>query len=270
MGTRLNDEEVGKFDRRLFALRDKVVNGVRPLDETMKALQLLIDGWDVISVPKIMSPEKSSVSTEFSYVEQVRSQLDRWISLGANINFRTRSLILIQAESFTPRYHGDEPLVTGGFGYDLAEALPRLWKEAFPEAKVKTDAANVLDGKGFSYMVKAKPSDETVRLVHFAPANYPTLSAQEAYITAYGRKHRLAGVEVLEKCVVDPQWAYMYFRGESPSIQLSAIQVNPADSGTDLFVPTLVVGNGDESAGMLNVPMQEESELFASFVIREC
>ena len=270
MGTKLNDEEVGKFDRRLFALRDKVVNGVRPMDETMKALQLLIDGWDVISVPKVTSPRKVSTSTEFSYVEQVRSQLDLWISLGANINFRTRSLILIQAESFTPRYHGDEPLVTGGFGYDLAEALPRLWKEAFPKAKVKTDAANVLGGTGFTYAVGAKPSDQSVRLVHFAPVNYPATSAQEAYITAYGRKHRLAGIEVLEKCVVDPQWAYMYFRGDSPSIQLSAIQARPADSGTDLFVPTLVVGNDDESAGMLNVPMQEENELFTSFVIREC
>jgi hypothetical protein len=43
MGKKLSDAEIGRFDQQLFKLRDMVIDGVRPFEDTRQVLQSLIE-----------------------------------------------------------------------------------------------------------------------------------------------------------------------------------------------------------------------------------
>jgi len=157
-----------------------------------------------------------------SYVQQVERQLTRWQELGVVINKEARERILKQAENFVPASWTDTPLVSGGFGYTLPRCFDRLWDAYAPPAgyiKYRYLTAET----PLKYAPLMKPAGD-MRLVHFDPNGYQSLSPVDALRQAEKDKVRLASIEVLEKLVLDPGWAISWDGKASPYPNLSGLQ----------------------------------------------
>lgn len=137
-----------------------------------------------------------------SVQEQVEQQLNAWKNLGVAISEEQQEQILQQADVFEPFTDTDEPLVTGGFGYDRPTALVKKLFKAFtpPEGYAKYSDIYV---EGLRYAPGMKPTGG-LRLVHYDPNAYPKLSALDARKAAKKDGVRLAGIEVYEHLMLEP------------------------------------------------------------------
>lgn len=203
---------------------------------------------------------------EASYFEQVRVQIERWVSVGAVIDDQVRASLLEKTETFVPRGDGDTPLVTGGFGYDFKEALPRLWNAAFANAEMKIDLMKIIGSVAIEYTSGMEPpAHAQVRLVHFLPTHYVYSMAKGVVAGASARKQRLAGIEILEKCVVDPDWIV----DQKATFMLLGLQVKQRHSD-EYIVPSLAADLYHKNVFLDGVGLQQSKEEFTSITIYEC
>ena len=135
--------------------------------------------------------------------EQVEQQLTAWRDLGVVISDAQWEYILQQADAFEPATDSDEPLVSGGFGYDNPSSLVKKLSGAFtpPIGYSKLD---YIEDAELRYAPGMKPTGG-LRLVHYDPNAYPGLSPEAALKAARADKVRLASIEVLEHLVFNPE-----------------------------------------------------------------
>lgn len=166
---------------------ERVVNGSLSPISVKRALQDIIEG--VMKAPSV--------------VEQVEHQLAAWKNLGVAISDEQWEYILLQAAVFEPVTDSDEPLVTGGFGNDSPKAVVNRLFGAFmpPDGYTK---CNYIEKAELRYAPGMRPTGG-LRLVHFDPNAYAGLSTEAALKAAKQDKLRLAGIEVLEHLVLNPQ-----------------------------------------------------------------
>ncbi|MEO5950024.1 MAG: hypothetical protein ABIQ04_01100 [Candidatus Saccharimonadales bacterium] len=184
--------------------------GSLTVEDVLDATQGILDG---------IYPTKKTTD---SIVQWVERQLARWEELGVVIDEETRERILQQADVFKPFTDTDTPLVSGGFGYTLSSCFGRLWDAFVPPAgytKYRYPTAET----PLKYAAGMKPTG-VLRLVHFDPNGYQGKSPKDALSLAKKDKVRLASIEVLEKLVLDPDWAMSWDGKGSPYPKLSGLQ----------------------------------------------
>lgn len=139
---------------------------------------------------------------------RVEQQLFRWQRLGAVISDEQWKKILQQADDFIPVTDSDEPLVTGGFGYNNpATVVKKLCSALTP----RRDYAefNFLDEMELRYAPGLKPKGG-LRLVHYDSNAYPNLSPEDARKAAKKDGLRLAGIEVFEHLMLEPKTGFTW------------------------------------------------------------
>lgn len=213
MGTKISDEQIGAFDRRLFAFRDKVVNGSRPYDDSMYSVQEMIEG-------RFLEPESI-------FVTDVKLQFDRWEELGVEISNRQRYSIMGQAADFVPTRTDERLLVSGGFGYNLQEALPRLWDAISQEVfAYKFDSDEVIGSQKTRYAPDMNISKRRgLRLVSFCPWEHVSASVDMATQRSRTLGERLAGIEVFEMAALDPEWTLDVSDRKMPVFNIAGLRV---------------------------------------------
>ena len=180
-------EQLGGLTTQHNEIIKRVVNGSLSPISVKRALQDIIEG--VMKTPSV--------------VEQVERQLAAWKNLGVAISDEQWEHILQQADVFEPVTDSDEPLVAGGFGYANPKAVVNKLFGAFtpPDGYTKY---NYIEDAELRYASGMKPTGG-LRLVHFVPNAYAGLSPEAALKAAKQDKLRLAGIEVLEHLVLNPQ-----------------------------------------------------------------
>lgn len=139
---------------------------------------------------------------------QVEQQLINWQWLGAVISNEQWEHILQQADAFEPVTDTDEPLVTGGFGYDNPGAIIRKLCGAFTPRRDYAEF-NFLPEMELRYAPGLKPKGG-LRLVHYDPNAYPNLSPEDARRAAEKDGLRLAGIEVFEHLMLEPKTGFTW------------------------------------------------------------
>jgi hypothetical protein len=233
------------------AIIKRVINGLLNPISVKHARQNIIEG----------AMKTSSV------VEQVERQLTVWKNLGVAISDKQWENILRQADAFDPVTDSDEPLVTGGFGYTHPNVVAGKLFEAFtpPDGYTKF---NYIEDAELRYARRMKPTGR-LRLVHYDPNAYAGLSTQAALKAAKQNKLRLAGIEVLEHLVLNPQ-ASLTWDGKLYFFPiLSGLQRKYYNTGWP-FVPCIY--RWDDSHGFMlysGLPSSTDHN-FSSPVVREC
>ncbi|HRQ87031.1 MAG TPA: hypothetical protein PLY16_02880, partial [Candidatus Saccharibacteria bacterium] len=113
------------------------------------------------------------------------------------------------------------PLVTGIVGYDPL-GLKAMWTRVSLQGYKKE---HVFEGDPTGYHASYQAPTGGVRLVHFDTNTYQGLSQQAAFNSANQDGVQLAGIEVLEKLIVEPGWALDWNGASSPYPMLSPIRV---------------------------------------------
>ena len=180
-------EQLGGLTAQHNEIIRRVVNGSLSPISVKRALQGIIEG--VVKAPSV--------------VEQVERQLAAWKNIGVAISDEQWKHILQQADVFEPVTDSDEPLVTGGFGYANPKAVVNKLFGAFtpPDGYTKY---NYIEGAKLRYAPGMRPTGG-LRLVHFDPNAYAGLSPEAALKAAKQASLWLAGIEVLEHLVLNPQ-----------------------------------------------------------------
>lgn len=133
-------------------------------------------------------------------------QLAVWKEHDVIIDEETRDDILRQADAFKPCSDTDKPLVSGGFGNAnpaliVKKLLDALTSPSGYTTKVLGDARE----PKIRYASGMKPRFG-LRLIHFDPCTYAGLSVKDATKQAKQDKLRLAGIEVLEHLMLEPDF----------------------------------------------------------------
>ncbi len=192
---------------------------------------------------------------------KVEQQLFRWASLGVVISYEQWEHILQQADDFIPVTDSDEPLVTGGFGYDNPKAVANKLFEAFTPPSGYTKRNYIKDAE-LRYAPGMKPSGG-LRLVHFDPSAYAGLSPKAALRAARTDKVRLAGIEVLEHLVLNPESGLTWDGKRYYYTNLSGLQ------SVWSIVPFLY--RWDDSGQLqLDARRDDADDGWSSPVVREC
>ena len=182
-------EDIRRGIKQLRDLEDRFLNGSVDPRACRNQLQDLIQG-------KFSSAIRS-------YVSDVDCQLDRWRVFGVNIDAETRERILQQADAFEPLTDDDNPLVSGGFGYNNPKALvTRLWN-AFVAPTRYQKIRYIEENTPLRYAFGMKPSGG-LRLVHYQHNSYAGFSPEQALVQAKADHVRVASVEVLENLLLGP------------------------------------------------------------------
>jgi hypothetical protein len=180
-------EQLGGLTAQHNEIIKRVVHGSLNPTFVKRALQDIIEG--------VMKP--------LPVVEQVERQLDVWKNFGVEISDERWEQILQQADVFEPVTDSDEPLVTGGFGYNNPSLVVMKLFGVFepPQGYVKH---NNIEHAQLSYAPGMKPKGE-LRLVHYDPNAYPQLSPERARKEAKKDGVRLASIEVFEHLALQPR-----------------------------------------------------------------
>jgi len=188
------------FQPQWEQLTQRVTSGRLYPDVTRRQLQAVIEGRPVDLVPDWPIPTDT--------VERVKQQLRRYESIGITLTTPTRQHILAQAAAFSPISETDRPLITGVFGY-TAEAFDILCRNTGINAYgVERLDETIPQGTPVRWLHSMKPTKQAAvpRLVHFEWNSYQGLSPEEAFVQARLDGSRLAGLQVLEMTLVEPQW----------------------------------------------------------------
>lgn len=161
----------------------------------------------LVSVKRALHGIIMSASKAPSVGIQVERQLETWKNLGVAISDEQWKHILQQADVFRPFTDTDEPLVSGGFGYDQPGALVKKLFDAFAplEGYIKD---NLIDDAELRYASGMKPTGG-LRLVHYDPNAYFGLSALDARKAAKKDGLRLAGIEIYEHLMLEPNTSFI-------------------------------------------------------------
>jgi hypothetical protein len=156
-----------------------------------------------ISVKRALQDIIEGATKTPSVVEEVERQLTVWKGFGVAISDEQWDHILQQAEVFEPATDTDQPLVTGGFGYDNPKVVANKLFGAFtpPDGYTKY---NYIEDAELRYAPGMKPTGG-LRLIHFDQNAYSGLSPEAALKAAKRDKLRLASIEVLEHLVLTPK-----------------------------------------------------------------
>lgn len=189
MGTKLTKEEKGILADLQAEVYRVTSNGTRNFVAVRRGLQDIIEGKFLVGV-------NSSIAS-------VERQLEVWKHLGVAISGEQWERILQQADMFEPFTDTDEPLVTGGFGYDNPTTLVSKLFGVLTPPDGYTKVNYIQDAK-LRYAPGMQPTGG-LRLVHYDPNAYSGLSPEAALKAAKRDKLRLAGIEVLEHLVLNPR-----------------------------------------------------------------
>jgi len=212
--TNVTDEVLGKIARQQNDLFRRVREGSLDPNVASAGLQLVIEN-------KLSTTPASPTDI----VDRVMRQLARYEALGIGIADADKLLIIEQAKNFVPLSATDRPLVTGLFGYE-SDAINSAWKHVALEGY---DSMRYFDeSQPLRFARGMKPTNTNVRLVHFDPNSYHRLSPKDALIKAKKDRVRLAGIEIIEMLIVEPEWALEWNGKEHPYPNLSALQTGTA------------------------------------------
>lgn len=246
-------EDIKRGIKQLRELEDRFLNGSIDPRDCRSPLQDIIQG---------------KFSSAISFVQQVGRQLARWQEAGVAINPETRECILEQADQFAPFTHTDEPLVSGGFGYILRSSDNRLWEAIMPPTgyqKVRYIDAGI----PLRYAPDMKSSREyDLRLIHFDPNSYQGISPKDALVRAKSDGVRLAGVEVLEKLLVDSNYCTKWNGSDHPFPNLSGLQAKYNSDWS--HVPCLRRWDDDRQLCFGTDWADDAGSRWSSPVVREC
>lgn len=252
-------EDMKRGIKQLRELEDRFLNGSIDPRDCRSPLQDIIQG---------------KFSSAISFVQQVGRQLARWQEAGVAINPETRECILEQADQFVPSTLTDEPLVSGGYGYVLLSSVNRLWEAITPPAgyqKVRYMNTNTV----LRYASYAKTSRDAglrlipgLRLIHFDPNGYQGLSPKDALVRAKSVGLRLAGVEVLEKLLVDSNYCTKWNGSDHPFPNLSGLQVKYSSDWS--HVPCLRRWDDNRQLSFGTDWADDAGSSWSSPVVREC
>lgn len=196
--------------------------------------------------------------------QEVERQLNRWEMLGVIIDQETRKRILKQAKNFVPATPSDSPLVSGGFGYDLPRSFDLLWEAYVPP---ETKGRYLTDEMLLRYSYGMEPSG-CLRLVHFDTKSYQGLTPIDAQLMARIDGVRLAGIEVLEKLVISPNWATSWNGKNSPYPDASGIEFN--DGNGVIAVPEFTLWPRGDRLDVFVRPADFSWSASASPTVHEC
>jgi len=185
-------EQLGGLTAQHNEIIKRVVNGSLSPISVKHALQNIIEG--AVKAPSI--------------VEQVVRQLATWKNLGVAISDELWEQILQRADAFEPFTDTDEPLVTGGFGYNNPKLVVDKLINAFTPVQGYTKM-NSLRSHELRYAPDFRPKGE-LRLVHYDANAYPTLSPRDARKAAKKDGLQLAGIEVFEHLMLEPQTGFTW------------------------------------------------------------
>lgn len=243
-------EQLGGLTTQHNEIIKRVVNGSLNPISVKRALQSIIEG----------------ASKAPSVVERVEQQLDTWKNLGVVVTDEQREHILQQADAFKPLTASDEPLVTGGFGYNRPSMIVKKLYDAFtqPDGYTKTNYVNDVKLRS----ARGMKSTGGLRLVHYDPNAYVGLSPEAALMAAKQDKLRLAGIEALEWLVLNPQPGLTWDGKINFYLNLSGLQCLYRSGWTD--VPCLLL-YGDERQFKFESRWGSHIDVECSSpVVREC
>lgn len=244
-------EQLGGLTTQHNEIIKRVVNGSLNPISVKRALQGIIESAN--KVP--------------SFVERVEHQLKVWKKLGVAISDEQRTHILQQAKVFEPVTTSDEPLVTGGFGYATPGAVTKKLIEAFTSQYGYTAVIDIQYSK-YRYVPDMKPTGE-LHLVHYDSDAYAGLSPAVAVKTARADKLRLAGIEVLEYLVLNPESGLMWDGELHYYPYLSGLQVNSYGGGWAM-VPRLLRRDHTRQFKLASLWEHDSDNRWSSPVVREC
>lgn len=204
--------------------------------------------------------------TQGSTRSRVEQQLAAWKNLGVAISDEQWEHILQQADVFEPVTDSDEPLVTGGFGYTNPKAVANKLFGAFTPPTGYT-TVNYIEDAELRYAPGMKPTGE-LRLVHFDPNAYAGLSPEAALKAARADKLRLAGIEVLEHLVLNPQAGLTWDGKLYYNPNLSGLQRKYDGAWSN--VPCLNRWGSDRRFEFGSLWADDADDGWSSPVVREC
>ena len=242
-------EQLGGLTAQHNEIIKRVVNGALNPISVKRALQDIIEG-------NVILP---------SFVEKVKLQIMEWEKLGVVVSHERWKSIIRQAELFQPFTATDEPLVTGGFGYDNAKAMLERLFRAFTPPDGYTSVNYIWDAE-LRYVPGMEPTGE-LRLVHYDPnahVGFSPVGVRKAVAKQEGLW--LAGIEVLEYLVLSPQLVTEWDGKLSPYPYLSGIELE--SDGNWLYVPSL--SSSLDTFELSSFAAEDSHGSWASPTVREC
>lgn len=219
-----------------------------------------------ISVRRAFQDIIEGARKTLSTVERVARQIDAWTNLGVEITEERYEQILKAAEAFRPINDTDKPLVTGGFGYDNPTALVKKFFEVLRPAD-GYEKSNYIEDTQLRYVSGMRPTGE-LRLVHYDSDAFSGRSPKFARRKARSDGLRLAGIEVFERVILEPETGLSW--GKVWNSFPNASGLNMKDIIGQSNVPHLYRRNNDRHFEFATHSVDVGYHGWSSPVIREC